>query len=110
MSLAELADQWFGEFLVVWRPSIPLAKQLHVGMRGDDVRWLREGLSLLTGTPVETGDPDVFDADLERQVEDFQRSRRLVVDGIAGVQTQLVLESAIGTPGAPTLEASGAGA
>jgi general secretion pathway protein A len=110
VSLAELADQWFGEFLVVWRPSIPLAKQLHVGMRGDDVRWLREGLSLLTGTPVETGDPDVFDADLERQVEDFQRSRRLVVDGIAGVQTQLVLESAIGTPGAPTLEASGAGA
>ncbi|HSF77357.1 MAG TPA: AAA family ATPase [Steroidobacteraceae bacterium] len=110
VSLAELADQWFGEFLVVWRPSIPLAKQLHIGMRGDDVRWLREGLSLLTGAPVETGDPDVFDADLERQVEDFQRSRRLVVDGIAGVQTQLVLESAIGTPGAPTLEANGAGA
>ena len=110
VSLAELADQWFGEFLVVWRPSIPLAKQLHIGMRGDDVRWLREGLSLLTGAPVEAGDPDVFDADLERQVEDFQRSRRLAVDGIAGVQTQLVLESAIGTPGAPTLEANGAGA
>ena len=110
VSLAELADQWFGEFLVVWRPSIPLAKQLHIGMRGDDVRWLREGLSLLTGAPVESGDPDVFDADLERQVEDFQRSRRLAVDGIAGVQTQLVLESAIGTPGAPTLEANGAGA
>ena len=110
VSLAELADQWFGEFLVVWRPSIPLAKQLHIGMRGDDVRWLREGLSLLTGAPVETGDPDVFDADLERQVEDFQRSRRLVVDGIAGVQTQLVLESAIGTPSAPTLEPNGAGA
>jgi general secretion pathway protein A len=110
VSLAELADQWFGEFLVVWRPSIPLAKQLHIGMRGDDVRWLREGLSLLAGTSVETGDPDVFDADLERQVEDFQRSRRLAVDGIAGVQTQLVLESAIGTPGAPTLEANGAGA
>ena len=110
VSLAELADQWFGEFLVVWRPSIPLAKQLHIGMRGDDVRWLREGLSLLTGAPAESGDPDVFDADLERQVEDFQRSRRLAVDGIAGVQTQLVLESAIGTPGAPTLEANGAGA
>jgi general secretion pathway protein A len=110
VSLAELADQWFGEFLVVWRPSIPLAKQLHIGMRGDDVRWLREGLSLLAGTSVETGAPDVFDADLERQVEDFQRSRRLAVDGIAGVQTQLVLESAIGTPGAPTLEANGAGA
>ena len=110
ISLAELADHWFGEFLVVWRPSIPLAKQLHVGMRGDDVRWLREGLAVLAGTPVETAEPDLFDSTLERQVEDFQRGHRLTVDGIAGVQTQLVLESAIGTPGAPTLETPEAGA
>ena len=110
ISLAELADHWFGEFLVVWRPSIPLAKQLHVGMRGDDVRWLREGLAVLAGTPVETAEPDLFDATLERQVEDFQRGHRLTVDGIAGVQTQLLLESAIGTPGAPTLETPEAGA
>jgi general secretion pathway protein A len=110
ISLAELADHWFGEFLVVWRPSIPLAKQLHVGMRGDDVRWLREGLAVLAGTPVETAEPDLFDSTLERQVEDFQRGHRLTVDGIAGVQTQLLLESAIGTPGAPTLETPEAGA
>jgi general secretion pathway protein A len=110
VSLAELADHWFGEFLVVWRPSIPLAKQLHVGMRGDDVRWLREGLAVLAGTPVESSEPDLFDSTLERQVEDFQRGHRLTVDGIAGVQTQLVLESAIGTPGAPTLETPEAGA
>jgi general secretion pathway protein A len=109
VSLAELADRWFGEFLVVWRPSIPLAKQLHVGMRGDDVRWLREGLAALAGTPVPASEPDLFDDALERQVEDFQRNHRLNVDGIAGVQTQLVLESAIGTPGAPTLEPGGAG-
>jgi general secretion pathway protein A len=110
ISLAELADHWFGEFLVIWRPSIPLAKQLHVGMRGDDVRWLREGLAVLAGTPVETAEPDLFDATLERQVEDFQRGHRLTIDGIAGVQTQLMLESAIGTPGAPTLETPEAGA
>jgi general secretion pathway protein A len=109
LSLAELADYWFGEFLVIWRPSIPLAKQLRIGMRGDDVRWLREGLALLEGAPVETNGADLFDGELERQVQDFQRSRRLTVDGIAGLQTQLVLESAIGTPGAPTLAASAGG-
>jgi general secretion pathway protein A len=51
------------------------------------------------------GDPpdDLFDADLERLVEDFQRSRRLAVDGIAGLQTQLVLDAALGAPGTPTL-------
>jgi general secretion pathway protein A len=74
------------------------------------VRWLREGLAVLAGTPVESSEPDLFDSTLERQVEDFQRGHRLTVDGIAGVQTQLVLESAIGTPGAPTLETPEAGA
>lgn len=43
-------------------------------------------------------------------VRDFQRSHRLVVDGIAGVQTQLVLDSAIGVPGTPTLGLAGDGA
>ena len=106
ISMAELAAHWFGEYLVVWRPSIPMAKQLSLGMRGDDVRWLREALSQLEGTPVTTPRPDVFDAALVRLVEDFQRSRRLTVDGIAGVKTQLILESALGTPGTPTLEAA----
>ena len=110
VSLAELADHWFGEFLVVWRPSIPLAKELRLGMRGDDVLWLRSGLAQLDGQTVAVDRPDLFDGDLERIVRDFQRSRRLLVDGIAGVQTQLVLESAIGVPGMPTLGPAGGGA
>ena len=110
ISLAELADRWFGEFLVIWRPSIPLAKELRVGMRGDDVRWLRAGLAQLDRQPAATDNPDLFDGELERMVRDFQRSHRLVVDGIAGVQTQLVLDSAIGVPGTPTLGPAGDGA
>jgi general secretion pathway protein A len=109
ISMAELAAHWFGEYLVVWRPSIPLAKQLSLGMRGDEVRWLREALSQLEGTPVNTPRPEVFDAALVRLVEDFQRSRRLTADGIAGVKTQLVLDSALGAPGTPTLDAAGDG-
>jgi general secretion pathway protein A len=104
--VAELADYWFGEFLVLWRPQNPaLLRPLRAGMRGDDVRWLRQGLEQLAGVP----DPqpgDFFDADLQRQVEEFQRSRRLAVDGVAGLQTQLVLDSALGMPGAPTLSQS----
>ena len=49
------------------------------------------GLQQLSGLP--TGaDGDYFDAELELLVENFQRSRRLAVDGVAGLQTQLVLD------------------
>ena len=44
---------------------------------------------------------DLFDTELERLVEDFQRSRRLAVDGVAGLQTLLVLDAALGAPGTP---------
>ncbi len=103
--IAELADFWFGEFLVLWRPQSGELRPLRAGMRGNDVRWLRQGLEQLNGLPASDAAQDYFDADLERLVEDFQRSRRLAVDGIAGVQTQLVLDAALGAPGTPTLEA-----
>jgi general secretion pathway protein A len=103
--VAELADYWFGEFLVRWRPQNGELRPLRAGMRGDDVRWLRQGLEHLHGLPASTETGDVFDAELERLVEDFQRSRRLAVDGVAGLQTLLVLDSALGAPGTPTLGA-----
>ena len=104
--VAELADYWFGEFLVLWRPQSSELRPLRAGMRGDDVRWLRQGLEQLGGLPASSPPRDVFDADLQRLVEDFQRSKRLSVDGIAGVQTQLVLDAALGAPGTPTLAGS----
>jgi len=101
--IAELADYWFGEFLLLWRPqNTALLRPLRAGMRGDDVRWLRQGLEQLSGVP-NPQPGDYFDADLQRLVEDFQRSRRLAVDGVAGLQTQLVLDSALGMLSAPTL-------
>lgn len=108
--IAELADYWFGEFLVLWRPQASELRPLRAGMRGDDVRWLRQGLEQLGGLTVSDPTHDLFDAELERLVEDFQRSRRLSVDGIAGVQTQLVLDAALGAPGTPRLADTGTGA
>jgi general secretion pathway protein A len=105
--IAELTDYWFGEFLILWRPQASELRPLRAGMRGADVRWLRQGLEQLGGLPVSDQSRDLFDSELERLVEDFQRSRRLSVDGVAGVQTQLVLDAALGAPGTPKLAATG---
>ena len=48
---------------------------------------------------------DYYDEELVRMVEDFQRQHRLNVDGIAGVQTQIVLDTLNNTAGAPLLVA-----
>ena len=106
--IGELADFWFGEFLVLWRPQTNALRPLRAGMRGDDVRWLRQGLEQLGGLPASAVTQDYFDAELQQLVENFQRSRRLEVDGVAGLQTLLVLDSALGAPGTPTLAHAGA--
>jgi general secretion pathway protein A len=78
-------------------------RQLSVGMSGDEVRWLRRSLNALHGVPADPAAGDLFDQDLAVAVENFQREHRLNVDGIAGIQTQMVLETALADPDSPLL-------
>ena len=103
VSIGELSRYWFGDFVMLWRPGTNGVKPLAQGMRGDDVRWLRQSLQRVQGLPSDGPVSDLFDADLGKLVRDFQRQHRLTVDGIAGVQTQIVLASAVAPPGSPLL-------
>jgi general secretion pathway protein A len=103
VSIGELARYWFGDFVMLWRPGTSQVKALSQGMRGDDVRWLRQSLQRVEGARSDGPVSDVFDADLSKLVRDFQRQHRLTVDGIAGVQTQIVLASAVAPADSPFL-------
>lgn len=103
VSIGELSRYWFGDFVMLWRPGTSQVKSLSQGMRGDDVRWLRQSLQRVEGAHSDGPVSDVFDADLGKLVRDFQRQHRLTVDGIAGVQTQIVLASAVAPPDSPFL-------
>ena len=103
VSIGELSRYWFGDFVVLWRPGTSQVKSLSPGMRGGDVRWLRESLQNLRGMHGDGPVSDVFDTALADLVRDFQRQHRLTVDGIAGVQTQIALASAVAGSGAPLL-------
>ena len=101
--LDELSRDWFGEFTVVWKPKTVSTRALSLGMRGDEVRWLRRSLNALQGAASDPERADVYDEELAIAVQNFQREHRLNVDGIAGIQTQVMLDTALAEPGSPLL-------
>jgi general secretion pathway protein A len=105
VSMSSLSRLWTGDYLVMWRPQLSANKPLTPGMRGDGVRWLRQQLYTARGESNTAPASDIYDEDLQKMVEEFQRQNRLNVDGIAGVQTQIVLDSLGNTAGAPVLVA-----
>ena len=103
VALDDLSRDWFGDFTVVWKPKTVRARELSVGMRGDEVRWLRRSLNALHGAASDPERSDIYDEELAIAVQNFQREHRLNVDGIAGLQTQVVLDTALAEPGSPQL-------
>jgi general secretion pathway protein A len=101
--LDELSRDWFGEFTLVWKPKTARTRLLSVGMTGDEVRWLRRSLNALQGAASDPEHGDIYDEQLAIAVQNFQREHRLNVDGIAGVQTQVMLDTALAEPGSPLL-------
>jgi general secretion pathway protein A len=101
--LDEVSRDWFGEFTVVWKPKTAGTRSLSVGMSGAQVRWLRRSLNALHGAASDPDHSDVYDEQLAIAVQNFQREHRLNVDGIAGIQTQVVLDTALAEPGSPLL-------
>jgi general secretion pathway protein A len=103
VSIDDLSRDWFGEFTVVWKPKTARTRLLSLGMQGDEVRWLRRSLNALAGGASDPEHADVYDQELAIAVQNFQREHRLNVDGIAGVQTQVVLDTALADPNSPLL-------
>ena len=103
VGIGELSRYWLGDFVMLWRPANSPVMALSAGMRGAQVRWLRQSLERLQGGHADAAESDVFDAELAGLVRDFQRQHRLAVDGIAGLQTQIALAGAIAGPGVPLL-------
>jgi general secretion pathway protein A len=103
VSIGDLSRYWFGDFILLWRPATRDPKPLTPGMHGIEIRQLRQELTRLTGKVAPANPSDVYDGELSQLVRDFQRAHRLNVDGVAGVQTLVVLNSALAKPDSPQL-------
>ncbi len=58
------------------------------------------------GASVVVTDPLLYDSPLETQVKDYQRARRLTVDGLVGAQTQILISSDLNLVNTPKLAES----
>jgi general secretion pathway protein A len=102
--VAAIAQSWFGQYMLLWRPTGGAPISLAPGSRSDAVVWLRESLAAIASEYAsENPQSDAFDADLERIVRLFQRDHRLSVDGVAGRQTQIIINSLLASDGTPRL-------
>ena len=103
-SVDEIADLWFGLYQLIWHPPNGDPSVLRRGVQGPKVVWLRQSLAALDpNSSVAPGDSPLFDGELEQQLLDFQRRNRLDTDGLAGQQTQIIINSQLGLDGRPRL-------
>jgi general secretion pathway protein A len=89
----ELTSFWFGEYLLLWRPQSGQVKEYFPGMRDEGIKWLRASLAEIQGNPVSPVESDIYDEKLEVRVRQYQRDRRLTVDGVVGYRTQITLNT-----------------
>ena len=105
--VSAVLDAWFGQYLLLWKPPNGRSIALRLGVQDGNVVWLRQSLAAIDDRyRAEPTDLDVFDASLEQRVRAFQRDHRLDVDGMAGRQTQISINSLLALDGTPRLTTS----
>ena len=102
--VAQVTDLWFGQFVLLWKPPNGTSLDLGPGSLDPNVVWLRQSLAAIDERyRAEPLDSDLYDDALEQRVRDFQRDHRLDVDGLAGRQTQIIINSLLAPDDTPRL-------
>lgn len=100
VSRASLDGVWSGEFLVLWRRG---TTESFVGpqTRGASIGYVWQRLEALDGIAAPSPLPSRFGPQLKAALTQFQQSRGLISDGVAGIRTLIALGD--GLPNTPTL-------
>ncbi|MDH3273287.1 MAG: AAA family ATPase [Gammaproteobacteria bacterium] len=102
--VGEVSDMWLGQYMLLWRPPNGVAVSMAPGSRGPSVLWLRKSLAEIDARyRTDLPDSDQFDEDLQQKVRAFQREHRLDVDGVAGQQTQIIINTLLAVDDTPRL-------
>jgi general secretion pathway protein A len=104
VAIAALADQWSGQYSVLWRRPPEPHGQFRQGERGPAVQWVSRQLALFEGAGASADADPAFDAALVRRIKHFQLAQDLDADGAVGPKTLMRL-TGVGDAAAPKLSA-----
>jgi len=101
----DLADHWFGGYVLLWKMPPDYTGTLKQGDRHPSVAWLRKQMEALGLTAASGGanQADLFDPGLRDAVVRFQQSQGMQPDGVVGPLTWIRLAQHIGVE-QPSLE------
>lgn len=94
LTAEELAAGWQGQFTLLWRPPPGYATPIWPGAYGDDVAWLDKQMARINNQVLTTEPRKAYGPGLIAQVKEFQSSKGLNVDGVAGPRTLIQLNNA----------------
>jgi len=89
----ELANHWYGSYIVLWQMPPDYRGNLKVGDEGAAVAWLRQHLATVLQIDLRTPEPARFDESLQLALMRFQRDNGMVPDGIAGPLTWIAMNA-----------------
>lgn len=105
LALTVLAQQWTGQYILLWRPPPEVTASIRPGDQGPAVDWLRRQMQgLPSATPDVSAPGTPYDENLLGQVKQFQLQQGLAPDGRVGQRTLLPLLGRVETD-APRLDA-----
>ncbi|MBN2319907.1 MAG: AAA family ATPase [Acidobacteria bacterium] len=102
LPLQALDRMWDGSFILIWKPPFN-AVRLPLGMRGEEIIWIRQILDTYEGKPVSFSPSDLFDNQLRMRILDFQKTQLLIPDGRIGPETLVRLSIALDMLNVPML-------
>jgi len=97
IAISALAEQWSGQYTLLWRAPSVVQKKIQLGDHGSDVEWLRNQFAHIDGQALEPAEDPVFDDAMQRQVKQFQLAQGLPPTGTVGPQTLVRLSSVADT-------------
>jgi general secretion pathway protein A len=103
LAFDELEKHWSGQAFLLWKDALNLLPKISLGAKGEPVKQL-QALLRETGAYKQPG-TGVYDRDTRSAVRQFQSSKGIEEDGIAGGETLMVLYRSLDRFETPRLSA-----